>query len=79
MRAKDQQANQDCAAEHDDSDIEPGVKGLVAGGGSQQARSCANRAHPEIKLFRQSASEGKEPKEDGGDYRKDRAENPSAC
>jgi len=37
VHSNDQQSDQDCADQHDDPDVEAGVKGLVAGGDSEQA------------------------------------------
>jgi hypothetical protein len=35
--ADDQDSDQNGADQHDNPDVEPGMEGLIAGGGSQQA------------------------------------------
>ena len=79
MHSHDQQSDQDCADQHDHPYIEAGVKGLVAGGGSDEAGGGADSAESEIEFFHPSAGNDEQPEKNGGDDGKDSAENPGAA
>ena len=76
--ANDQQSHQNRADQHDNPDVEAGVKCPVANRGSEQARRGADGAESEIEFFHPSAGNDEEPQKNGGDDGKDSAENPRA-
>src|SRR5208282_4904947 len=78
MHSNDQQSHQNRADQHHHPDVEAGMKGLVSGSGSNQARGGADSAESEIEFFHPSAGNHEKPQKNGGDYGKDSAEYPGS-
>ncbi len=78
MSAKNQQANQNRADQHDNPDIEAGVERLIASGRAKQAGTSADGAESEIEFSHPSAGNDQEPQKNGGNDGKYGAEDPRA-
>lgn len=78
MPLHNQQSHQNRADQHHYSYIKAGVKGLIAGGGPQQAGARADGAEREIDFLHPSPRDHEEPEKNGRDDGKNSAENPRA-
>ena len=78
MNANNERSDQDRAHKHHHSNVKAGVECLIAEGGTQQARTGADSAHPEIESFDPAARNGKQPQQNGRDNNEDGAQHPGA-